>query len=492
MGHIFINVNSTGPPPAWNRTQNAQKYLVLDMASQPSSASPPPTFDETGTPVPSASLEPFLAMSPLSDPNFMSVIAGGNGLNNTAEVLRLFLDLYYRRYRAENTSAESLAPGNECGGWRSLLPYWLGQSPILDTAIKALAISFIGTQYQDEAMMNQARNSYLSALQMVQQVLKEPNSTSRKDLLATTLVMSSIELFMSNGAGQSQLTHIEGATRLLNSSLGSMDLDELHVYILNQGLFEAISNRHEYLFSSPSYNQLVRQIYSIPRTNRNDLYFQWCELILPLPNILHATDNAATSATTSHSSTLTSSSSTLSDLTALENSLAAWYEMLKSTLARPWTFSAAQANSDSVPFPLQFTSIEACTNYCLYWSSQLLLLEARQMLYSCMSVTDIPEQPVPSTLPTQMSEYASLVCRSIQFCTSNTSFAATENLYLPLDVVTGYYLRQGDHDRMNWCVGAFSRISYQQKIGYAVEKLDLVNMSPICTNSDPSGVWDQV
>ena len=47
-------------------------------------------------------------------------------------------------------------------------------------------------------------------------------------------------------------------------------------------------------------------------------------------------------------------------------------------------------------------------------------------------------------------------------------------MFLPLFTAASYYMRQGDEDRKNWCVGAFTKIAVEQKIGYAAEMLDLV------------------
>lgn len=392
--------------------------------------------------------------------------------NNIHSITELFLDLYYRRFGPDKTSSEPLQPGSECAGWRSLLPRWIGQSTILDNAIKALATCFVGTQYQDEKLIDHARNNYLSALQMVQQVLSEPDSAQRKDLLATTLVMGSIELFMSNGGGASQLTHIDGATRLLHCSFENQDFEELHIHVLNQGLFECLSGRRRYPFSSPSYRSVVRQIYSVTPTYRNDLFLQWCEIIMPLPNVLSAADSVSTTATSSTPTAPAAILSILDDLAALEQSLAPWYETLKTSMPGPWTLPTAQISPESVPFPLQFMTIEICTLYCLYWMSQLLILDARLTLALQLPLNQASEVPT-ADLPSQLAEYASLVCRSVQFCTQNNSFAASENMFLPLYVVASYYMRQGDDDRMKWCVSAFGRIAAEQKIGYAIEKLDL-------------------
>ncbi|KAL5439887.1 hypothetical protein PMIN06_009827 [Paraphaeosphaeria minitans] len=462
MGHIFINVDSSGPPPTWNRGQSAQKHLLLDLASQPA-ASPPQTLDMLATSLPSTSD----AMSSGSVDASKAILALANPAN-IHRLVELFLDLYLKRYGPGKTLVDPLTAGNECGGWRILLPSWLGQSVILDTAIGGMAASFIGAQYQDVALSNHGGNMYLNALQMVQKALPELNVSERKHLLAATLVMSSTELFMSNGGGSSQFTHIEGATRLLNFSSDSMDLDELHVYILNQGLFEAISSRRPYPCSSPGFRHIARQIYSVPRTNRNDLYFQWCERILPLPNILNAADSVVSSTAPAPMSAVLS---ILDDLSTLEQVIAPWYELLQSSISTPWTLPAAQASADSVPFPLQFTSIEACTNYCLYWISQLLLLEARQTLYARLPPHS--QTPELAGLQPRIAEYASLVCRSVQYCAHGTSYAATENMFLPLHVVAGYYVRQGDRERTGWCVAAFARMSREHRIRFGSEMVEV-------------------
>jgi hypothetical protein len=479
MGNIFINVNSNVPPPVWNRSQHAQKYLVLDMASQPAETS---QYSNTSThsysPASPATLAypsiqaltaSMTALMPQSLPVYSTTLANPYDL---PQMVTLFLDLYYKRHEM---AKDPLTPGNEHPGWRALLPRWLGHSPVLDSAIGALAASFVGMKYQDESLVNKGRDMYLKALQMVQQALPEPSST-RWDLLATTLVMSSTELFLGNGGGPSQLTHIEGATRLLHNSIGQVGSEELYTYILNQGLWEALCTRRPYVFSLPAYRPLVRQIFSAPRTSRNHAFFQWSEIIVPLPNILNAIDTLASSATNASASTSRTPAalSILQDIAMLEQVIAPWYERLKATTAGPWAVPASQIIPDSVPFPLKFVSIEACTLYCLHWTSQLLILEARRTLYSHLSHSQLPQYSDHNTMLAQMTEYASLICRSVQFCTQGASYAATENMFLPLFTVASYYMRQGDEERKQWCLGAFTKIAVEQKIGFAAEMLDLV------------------
>ncbi|KAF2683984.1 hypothetical protein K458DRAFT_389207 [Lentithecium fluviatile CBS 122367] len=474
MGNIFINVNSTGPPPIWNRSQHAQKYLVLDLASQPAASHQYP--ETTASALPAASSAPVTpsypsiealtasmnAMAPPSLPPYTG--PGGADPNELPAMVTRFLDLYYKRHEAH---AQAFTPGNEHAGWRALLPSWIGQSPMLDSAIGALASSFVGMQCQDDTVVNQGRTMYLRTLQMAQQALPESDN-SRWHLLATTLVMSSVELFLGNGGGPSQLTHIEGATQLLQSTINSTEFNELHAYILNQGLWEALSTRRNYAFSLDEYRQPVRHIYSAPRTNGIDLFFQWSETILPLPSILNVIDSLASSTTA-----VTSALSTLERIATLEQYLSPWSERLKATIQGPWTPPVAQVGADSVPFPLQFVSIEACTLYCLYWTSQLLLLEARQIIYPYLPAV-ISRHPESHTLQPQMTEYASFICRSVQFSTQDASYATTENMFLPLFIAASYYKRQGDEERRRWCMGEFTKIAVQQKIGFAAEMLDFV------------------
>jgi hypothetical protein len=397
--------------------------------------------------------------------------------NNTHEVTQLFLDLYYRRFGPDKTTSDTLQPGRECGGWRALLPHWTGQSPMLDTAIRAMTTCFIGAQYQDETLVDQGRNTYLSSLQMVQEVLLEESSAQRKDLLATTLVMSSTELFLSNGGGGSQLTHVEGANRLLHCMLENQNasaFEDIHVYVFNQGLFECISSRRPYTFSSPAYLPIIQRLYSAHPAYPTNLYFQWCHLILPLPHILHTVDNLVNTATTSRGLPEPNHIlETLNELATLEQTLAPWQETFKTSIPGPWTFPTALISAESVPFPLQFVSIEACTLHCLHWTSQLLILDARYMLLSLLPSHMHHALPTPDLQP-QTQEYASLICRSVQFCTKGTSFASAENMFLPLHVVASYYARAGDHERKRWCLGASVRIAEEQKIGFAPDRVALL------------------
>lgn len=288
--------------------------------------------------------------------------------------------------------------------------------------------------------------------------------------------MSSIELFMSNGGSASQLTHIEGATRLLHCVFEAPNFEELHLYILNQGLFESIFSRRRYEFSAPEYQPLIRQLFSVPRTHGSDLYMQWCEINLALPNILHAADSLSSP---SASPTPQSIRALLDDIKTLGQRIAQWYDTVRTLLPGPWTLPAAQTSPSRVPFPLHFLSIDVCTLYSLYWTSQLLLLDAKHSLYtmpaSPRSKSSYLSSPPPTdpSLPAQIAEYASLICRSVQFCTQGTSFAATENMLMPLCVVMMFYKRQGDEERAGWCVGALQKMAEEQRVGFAVELLGM-------------------
>lgn len=484
MGHIFINVNSSGSPPTWTRGQTVQKHLVLDMASQ-AAAAPPQEFNMLADPLPPISLSPASTfVSSMDDAS--SALPPIMEPGNIRGLVEMFLDVYIKRFGPNKTPTDPLTAGNECGGWRLLLPGWLGHSAVLDTAIAGMTAYFIGTQYQNASLSNHGSNKYLHALRMIQEALAKLELSGRRYLLATTLVMSSTELFMSNGGGPSQIAHIKGATRLLNLSLDTSDIDELYVYILNQGLFEAISSRQPYTFSSPSFRHFIHNIYSVPRMNRNDLYFQWCECVLPLPNILSTTDSIISSSPRTPESVVLA---VLDELIAIEQSIVPWYELLQSSGTGPLPSPAAQASTHSIASPLQFVSIEGCTNYCLYWISQLLILEARQMLYTKLPTT---HGSSPEVLELRMSEYASLVCRSVQYCTHNTSFATTENMFLPLDILSGYFMRRGDESRIGWCLEAFARISREQKIVYVPEKFKLASKRAVLNVYDTAGIWDHI
>jgi hypothetical protein len=323
-------------------------------------------------------------------------------------------------------------------------------------------------------MLNTGRDTYLSALQMMQMILSEPDSAQRRDLLATTLAMSSTELFLSNGGGASQVTHIEGANRLLHCMIDDAHLqnfEELHVYVMNQGLFECLTSRRSFIFSASCYRPLVRRLYSASPGYRSSLYFQWCELVMPLPNLLHSVDNLAKAvASGSTPSNPAEILRILDELNILDKTLAPWNDSLRSNIPGPWTFPAAITSPGSVPFPLQYVSVEACTLHCLHWASQLLIHDARHILTLLLSPHQIP---VPTQdVPSQLAEYASLICRSIQFCTKGSSFASSECIFLPLSVAKSYYARTGDIDRKRWCQGAFYRISEEQKIGFSPERLE--------------------
>jgi hypothetical protein len=304
--------------------------------------------------------------------------------------------------------------------------------------------------------------------------------------------MSSTELFMSNGYGKSQLTHIEGATRLLHFGFDNRaftDNEELHVYVLNLGLFECLTSRRRYPFSSSAYRPHIRQLFSAATSHPKQIYFQWCETILPLPNILNTADSTATSGGTP--TPPAAILALLDDLTALEAALAIWYDTLKANVAGPWTFPTAQISAGSVPFPLQFNSVEACSSYCLYWASQLLILETKESLTSRLPSQKIPVDLCIADLSSQMQEYASLVCRSIQFCTQNMSFASAENMFLPLSLTKGFYQRRGDVDRHQWCISVFNRIGDEQKILYAPEVLPPHEQRAYLQDTPLGGLWEE-
>ncbi|KAH7128794.1 hypothetical protein B0J11DRAFT_567341 [Dendryphion nanum] len=453
---IFININSAGPPPVWNRAANAQKYLVVDWESQAGAGQQALSWEVSGAEatrsMTSAPLPPPPSALPTSIASYSSP-----DTSNINELVDHFLKLYYRRFNPDNTTDEPLQPGSEFGGWRSLIPQWIGRSPVLDTAIKALAACFIGAQDQNESLHNAAGTLYESALQQCQYVLNQPDSPERKHLLATALVLSSFEQMMSRANGDGQVTHIRGATHLLYYASPAPTFEEFHMHILTQGLSQALISRSPYIFSSTSLH-----LQNHPNTNAPLL--QWTTLILPLPNLLHAIDNLLTSPSTSptHPRTL------YTDLKTLATTLSTWHESLKQTIhhPRPWIPpSSPQTNLSptSVPFPLHFPSIQSCTLHVLYWTSQLLLLDAQARLLSHTPLLGAQAPDLKS-----MQKYAESVCRSVQFCTRGRSFAAAENVFLPLSVVAGWYERTGDEERRGWCVRALEGIAGEQGIGFEV------------------------
>lgn len=196
--------------------------------------------------------------------------------------------------------------------------------------------------------------------------------------------------------------------------------------------------------------------------------------MLALPSILVATDQVSAAAATSGSPTPHPAVlALLDDLAALEHALQPWEQRLKASMPGPWTFPQAQSGPDMVPFPLQFLSIETCTLFNLHWLSQLLLHETRHRL-----LRHVPDLAATTTNPAVFpdpatSEFASLICRSVQFCTAGKAFASAENMFLPLRVVAGFYIRCGDEERTRWCFAAFERIAAEQKIGFSAEMFGL-------------------
>ncbi|KAF2744405.1 hypothetical protein M011DRAFT_172541 [Sporormia fimetaria CBS 119925] len=448
FGTIFINMNSAAPPPMWTRSSNASKNLVIDLASQPSSskASKVPPRPES---------VPFMVQDP----------------GQIQQLTALFVDLYYRQFDAKKASPEPMRPGAECAGWRRRVSTWTGKYTVLDTAIRALCASFTGAQYQDVGVIDQARSLYSQALQLLHFHLSQPGSSKCKDLLRTSLILGSVELFLSSGGGPNQLIHVQGATRMLHCMIEDtavQTFEEVHVSVYNQTLRYCLCLRQDFSLSAGSFASRVQQLYASYTGFRKSMYFQWCLIVSPLSTMLHWIDSTAAAAprTPPNPSHV---QSTLDNLRCLEQALAPWVSTLKATVTGPWAKEKASSNVYAIPFPLKFASYEACMLYCLYWTSQLLIVDAQLTLLSLLPAGHTHFSREQYQL--SASGYADLICRSVPFCTKETSYAITENIFVPLTVVARYYERQRDVDRTRWCLAAFARITEEQRIGFAPDFL---------------------
>jgi len=142
----------------------------------------------------------------------------GLASDNIYGMAQLFTDLFVGDSRGpKRTPRQNMTNIKLPQSWVGQIPSWVGCSKVLDTAIAALATAFIGCRRRDTQLIHSSTASYATALRLLRDAVARPDANDRDDLIATALIMATIELFMPAEAGAGWQSHFEGCCMLLNT-----------------------------------------------------------------------------------------------------------------------------------------------------------------------------------------------------------------------------------------------------------------------------------
>lgn len=373
------------------------------------------------------------------------------------------------------------------GSWADQFPSWVGYSKVLDTAIASIATTFVGCRKGDAQLIRYSTASYATALRLLRSAMDRPDAKYRDDLVATALVMTLIEIFIPTETGAGWQLHVEGGCTLLTTRGPKMRnttfVNDLILIARHQGLYGALCSRKEYLFTKAEWRQVINARITNPNASRNIFFDKWCETALPIPSILKKADDLEDTFANDPVKNGVVVESLLDSISEIEQEIITWYESVTATIPAPIEYAnlpTPPATGEELlekvgtqydalfPNPLHFASVEVAILHILYWVVQLLVHDTRKQLLKHLPSGAHSKQ----LLEDQSLVFASLVCRSVHFCSSDTSTVSVEELYMPLFVCVNYYARIGDEEKMRWGVELFERFERERgfKMGMQLKK----------------------
>lgn len=467
----FINVTSNNPHPTWNRVTSAQQYQFASLRLNSIDREEPPKSPFPTWPCSSENVSCTLVASPIRQPLNLAP-------DNIYGMAQLFTDLFVGDPRRPKRMPRlNMTDIKLPGSWVDQISSWVGCSKVLDTAIAALATAFIGCRRRDTQLIHSGTASYTTALRLLRDAVARPDANDRDDLIATALVMTMIEIFMPAEGGAGWQSHVEGCCMLLNTrgqKTGTTPFtNDLILIARYQGLYGALCARKEFFFSKAERHRGMNAPITLLNTSRNIFFDAWCEIILPLPSILKQADDLEEAFSSDSVTNVAVIKSLLDSISETEHDIGIWRESVIATVPAPIEYAhppVPPATGEDVenigtqydilfPNPLEFASIEVAILHLLYWAIQLLIHSTRNQLLKHLPSEAHPKQP----LDDKSSLFASLICRSVHYCFSDTSTLSTEEILMPLYVSMDYFTRTGDEEKMRWGVKMFERLEREDR-----------------------------
>lgn len=333
---------------------------------------------------------------------------------------------------------------------RALLPFACRSTPVADTAIFSLLTMYYGRLHGNSGLVDLARSSYTVALGELGRYL--PQATSKNPDITSVLLCASVALsFFENickvsAFGPAHMTHLEGSLQLLQTCGQAVVRDSPALKLLLGGLrtsavYASIQRRQPGFLSEPEWNGLFHR--GSEATARDRLI----AIAFEIPKLLEAVDTARLSADNS-SKFSERIEALLDDIRQVQEKLQSWMEDLDRSIegelfwpsSQPLIGRKQQIDAECQPKhrsslqQLSFISGTVAGLLVHYWSFQLELLTAEQMLQQLPHTTPIRH----ATKSTRHSadEVAQLIMESQPYLAS--CFEGVICLELPMESVRRY------------------------------------------------------
>lgn len=354
----------------------------------------------------------------------------------------------------------------------------LAQSSVaMTSALDTAALLYVGSTYQIDDCMTQAQRSYTTALGQLRLELCS-DKTKPATIFGIMHIMETCELFKCTSA--SALTgwqqHADGNVSLMEEVLGSARLLETW-----HALSDSLTSSTRLPFTL--WLGLARR----KRLKAHEVFWSQCEsqnIILPVamtvPGELEAADvamQASSNGDVCHSLVgLARKQQRLHE--ALENcDLGKDYPQFTLSTSEGFTTSLLQRSDIESLEGLSyfFSNLGAATTHLSYWICMLLLQIARIDLVNAKSTTLSSPFPNAARLIDDAHDYANHICKTMAYCTlAKHGFVGKMNVIGPLLFVSGWYRRQEDFSRVQWC----------ESISLKLEDAGLISLVAAVTCSD--------
>lgn len=386
-------------------------------------------------------------------------------LRKTADRMRLYSTYF------------ELHPGELDGGIPSFVDI-AQSSDAMTSALDTAALLYIGSTYSIGDCMSQAQRSYTKALGQLRLELCTGNTRSATSF-SIMHILETCELFQrtSSSALTGWQQHADGNVSLMEEVLGSArQLETWHA------LSDSLTSSTRLPFTL--WLGLARR----QRLKAHEVFWSQCEsqnIILPVamtvPGELEAADEAVQASNNGdicHSLVgLARKQQRLHD--ALEKcELGKNYPRFTLSISEGFTTSLLQRNDIESLEGLSylFSNLGSATTHLSYWICMLLLQIARIDLVKTKGITSSPPFPDLSRLIEDANDYANHICKTMAYCTlAKHGFVGKMNVIGPLAFVSGWYRRQEDFSRLQWC----ERISLQLEDAGLVSPIAAVTCSDL-------------
>lgn len=149
--------------------------------------------------------------------------------------------------------------------WLACLPPLTGENVLLDSAVRAVSLAYLGRTSVSEMLVNQARPYYSKALQHLSSSLRDKTESMSATTLCATILLSFYEMFMGDSK-DTWIRHAGGAgalMRMRGASRHRSGLDrEIFLSYRHNIIIEAMLNGEPCFLDEPEWKELSHSIWN--------------------------------------------------------------------------------------------------------------------------------------------------------------------------------------------------------------------------------------